>query len=132
MKSEQINDKPDDTNNNIPSINKENKENNNNNTNLNNENEENNKEKKTENEKTEPKNENNEISNNNVPKDSNNNEKNDNEEQIFIKYEQEDYVTKMWIFNQKNEKINFKKHNLSKYFAKLKKNEKLKSAIIKN
>ena len=36
----------------------------------------------------------------------------------------------MWIFNQKNEKINFKRHNLPKYFAKLKKKEKIKPAII--
>ena len=52
------------------------------------------------------------------------------EEKLYIKYDEDDYVSKIWILNQYNEKRNYKKHNRSKYLIRLKKNEKLKSIII--
>ena len=52
------------------------------------------------------------------------------EEKIYIKYEEDDYVNKIWIFNQKNEKKNYKRHNRGKYLSRLRKNEKLKSIIL--
>ena len=80
--------------------------------------------------------------NENAKKDENINNNNNNnkikspkkiifeEEKIYIKYEEDDYVNKIWIFNQKNEKKNHKKHNRGKYLSRLRKNEKLKSIIL--
>ena len=51
-------------------------------------------------------------------------------EKIYIKYEEEDYVTKIWVLNQKNEKKKYRKHNRAKYLTRLRQNEKLKSIIL--
>ena len=52
------------------------------------------------------------------------------EEKIYIKYNQDDYIVKISLYNNKKEKINFVPHDLKKYIHKLKKNEYLESAII--
>ena len=51
------------------------------------------------------------------------------EDKIYIKYEQEDYILKTNVFNNK-EKINFVTHDLKKYIHRLKKKEYLKPSII--
>ena len=52
------------------------------------------------------------------------------EEKIYIKYNQDDYIVKINVFNNKKAKINFITHDLKKYIHKLKKNELLEPAII--
>ena len=52
------------------------------------------------------------------------------EEKIYIKYNQDDYIVKINVFNNKKAKINFVTHDLKKYIHKLKKNELLEPAII--
>jgi hypothetical protein len=51
------------------------------------------------------------------------------EDKIYIKYEQEDYILKTNVFNNK-EKINFVTHDLKKYIHRLKKKEYLEPSII--
>ena len=52
------------------------------------------------------------------------------ENTIYIKYNQDDLVKKIFIFNQKNDRLKKKKHNIENYFQKLRNNEKLKPVII--
>ena len=52
------------------------------------------------------------------------------EDKIYMKYEQDDYILKLNVFNNKKEKINFITHDLKKYLQRLKKIEYLEPAII--
>ena len=51
-------------------------------------------------------------------------------EKIYIKYNQDDYIVKINVFNHKKEKIDFVTHDLKKYINKLRKKEYLEPAII--
>ena len=52
------------------------------------------------------------------------------DEKIYIKYNQDDYIVKINVFNNKKAKINFVTHDLKKYIHKLKKNDYLEPIII--
>ena len=52
------------------------------------------------------------------------------DDKIYIKYEQDDYILKLNVFNNQNEKINFVTHDLRKYIQRLKKREYLETAIV--
>ena len=52
------------------------------------------------------------------------------DEKIYIKYEQDDYILKLTVFNNQKEKINFVTHDLRKYIQRLKQKEYLEPSII--
>ena len=52
------------------------------------------------------------------------------DEKIYIKYNQEDYILKLNVFNHKNERINFVTHDLKNYIQRLKRKESLESGML--
>ena len=52
------------------------------------------------------------------------------DEKIYIKYDQDDYILKLNVFNNQKEKINFVTHDLRKYIQRLKQKEYLEPSII--